>query len=87
MFRCFNIQNSESVGQRVAKLLAVKFGLLEKKSAASAIPAEVCASAISLGSRTPGVKSFSKFDGWQLCSPLTYRPQIFSIERSKPFQK
>ena len=33
----------------------------------------------------PGeVESFSKFDGWSFCSPLTYRPQIFSIERSKP---
>ena len=73
MFRSFNAENFESVGQRAAKLLAVKVGLLKKKSAASAIPAEVCASAIGPGSRTPGVKSFSKFDGWQLCSPLIYR--------------
>ena len=32
-----------------------------------------------------GVKSFSKFDGQSFCSPLTYRPQIFSIERSTTF--
>ena len=78
MFRSFNAKNFGSVGQRAAKLLAVKVGLLKKKSAASAIPAEVCASVIGPGSRTPGVKSFSKFDGWQLFSPLTYRPQILS---------
>ena len=36
----------------------------------------------------PGeVKSFSKFDGRSFCSPLTYRPQIFNIWRSKSFQK
>ena len=54
MFRSLNAENFGSVGQRAAKLLAVKVGLLKKKSAASAIPAEVCASAISPGSRTPG---------------------------------
>ena len=58
MLRFFNAENFGSVGQRAAKLLAVKVGLLKKKSAASAISAKVCAS-----SRTPGVKSFSKFDG------------------------
>ena len=52
-----------SVGQWTAKLLAIKVEVLKKKSATSAIPAEVCASAISLGSRPPGVKSFPKFDG------------------------
>ena len=66
----------ESVGQWAAKLLAVKVGVFKKKSATSAIPAEVCASAISPGSRLPGVKSFPKFDGQQLCSPLTNRFQI-----------
>ena len=35
-------------------------------------------------SRLPGVKPFSKFDGRQLCSPLTYRPHISIIKRSKP---
>ena len=44
-FRSFNAKNFGSVGQRAAKLLAVTVGLLKKKSAASAIPAEVCASA------------------------------------------
>ena len=58
--------------------------VLKKKSAASAIPAEVYASAFSPGLSTPGVKAFSKFDSLQLLSPLTYRPQIFSIYRSKP---
>ena len=62
MYRSFNAENFGSLSQSVAKLLTVKVGLLKKKSAASAIPAEVCASAISPGSRTPGVKSFSKFD-------------------------
>ena len=78
MCRSFNAENFGSVGQRGAKLLAVKIGVLKKKSAASAIPAEVCASAIGPGSGMPGVKSFSKFDGRQLCNPLTYRPQIFN---------
>ena len=32
-FRCFNAQNLGSVGQRAAKLLAVKVGVLKKKSA------------------------------------------------------
>ena len=43
MFRSFIAKSFGSVGQRAAKLLAVKVGLLKKKSAASAIPAEVCA--------------------------------------------
>ena len=40
-----------SVGQRATKLLAVKVGVLKKKSAASAIPTEVYASAFGPGSR------------------------------------
>ena len=56
--------NKGSVGKRAAKLLAVKFGVLKKKSAASAIPPKVCASAFGPGSSTPGVESFSKFDSW-----------------------
>ena len=64
MFRSFDAKNFGSVGQRTAKLLAVKVGLFKKKSAASAIPAKVCASAIGPGSRTSRVKSFSKFDSW-----------------------
>ena len=65
-FRSFNAENLGSVGQRAAKLLAVKFGGLKKKSAASAIPPKVCASAFGPGSSTPGVESFSKIDSWQL---------------------
>ena len=43
-FRSFNAKNVGSVGQRVAKLLAVNVGVLKKKSAILAIPAEVCTS-------------------------------------------
>ena len=39
------LKNFWSVDQRAAKLLAVKVGVLKKKSAASAITAELCASA------------------------------------------
>ena len=53
----------KSVSQWASKLLAVKLEVLKKKSAISAISAEVCASAIGPGSRPTGVKSFSKFDG------------------------
>ena len=53
-----------SLDQRTSKLLAVKFGVLKKKSAAIAIPAKLCASAIGPDSSGSGVKSFSKFEGW-----------------------
>ena len=55
-----------SVGQRASKLLAVKVGGLKKKSAASAIPADLCASAFGPGSNPGAVESFSKFDSRQL---------------------
>ena len=55
-----------SVGQRASKLLAVKVGGLKKKSAASAIPADLCASAFGPGSNLGAVESFSKFDSRQL---------------------
>ena len=64
--RSFIVKNFGSVGQRAAKLLAVKVGVLKKKSAASAIPPKTCASAFGPGSSTPGVESFSKFDSQQL---------------------
>ena len=51
------------IDQRALKLLALKVGVLKKKSAALAIQAEVSAS---LGSSPPGVETFSKFDSWQL---------------------
>ena len=63
MFRSFNAENFGSVGQRATKLLAVKFGVLKKKSAALAIPAEVCASTFGPGSIPGKVESFSKFEG------------------------
>ena len=62
-FRSFHTCSIRSVGQRVAKLTAVKVGGLTKKSANSTITAEVCASAISPGSTPPEAKAFSKFDG------------------------
>ena len=65
-FRCLSAKNLGSVDQRAAKLLAVKVGVLKKKSAASAISAEVCASTFGPGSNPGTVKSFSKFDSWQL---------------------
>ena len=54
--RSFNAENMKSKFQWAAKVLAVKVGVFKKKSATSAIPAEECASAISQGSRAPGVK-------------------------------
>ena len=65
-FRSFNAKNFGSVGQRAAKLLAVKVGVLKKKSATSAIPANLCASAFGPGSNPGAVESFSKFDSRQL---------------------
>ena len=64
--RSFDAKNFGSVGQRAAKLLAVKVGVLKKKSAALAIPPKVCARAFGPDSSLPGVKSFSKFDSRQL---------------------
>ena len=61
-FRSYRKINTGSVGQRAVKLLAVKVGGPSKKSAASAITAEVCANWFSLGSSPPRVESFSKFD-------------------------
>ena len=66
MFRSFNTTNFGSVGQRAAKLLAVKVGVLKKKSAASAIPADFCAITFGPGSIPGELESFSKFDRRQL---------------------
>ena len=57
MFRTFNAVNMGSVGQRAAKILSVKVGSLKKKSALAQLES------IGPRSRTPGAKSFSKFDG------------------------
>ena len=62
-FRSLNAKNLGYVGQRAAKLLAVKVRVLKTKSAALAILPELCASAFGPGSRTPVFESFSKFDG------------------------
>ena len=56
-------ESMKSLGQWALKLLAVKIEVIKKKSATSAIAAEVCTSVIGPGSRSPGLKSFSKFDG------------------------
>ena len=62
-FRSFDDKKLGSVGQRTSKLLAVKVGVLKKKSAPSAIPAKLCASVIGLGSSSSGVELFLKFEG------------------------
>ena len=64
--RYYNAENLGSVGQRAAKLLAVKVGVLKKKSAALAIPANACAITFGPGSNPGAVESFSKFDSQQL---------------------
>ena len=38
---------------------------------------------VGLGSTPTGSESFSKFVGWQLCSPLTYKPYNSSKKGSK----
>ena len=43
-------------------------------------PAPALVEPLSPSSSWTGAESFSKFDGWQLCSPLTYRPNISSIK-------
>ena len=47
---------TRSLGQWAAKLLADKVEVLKKKSATSAIPPELCASVIGLGSSSSGVE-------------------------------
>ena len=49
VFRSFHTCNIGFLGQRPAKLLAAKVGIHKKKSAASAITAELCASAFCTG--------------------------------------
>ena len=70
-FRSYYTGNIGSVDQRSSKILAVKVRVLKKKSAASTIPADLCARAFGPGSNPGVVKSFSKFDSWQFWSPLT----------------
>ena len=43
-FRTFHAGKIGSVGQKASKLLAVQVEVFKEKSAASAIPAELCAS-------------------------------------------
>ena len=62
LVRSLHTGNIGSLGQRTAKLLAVKFGSPPKKSADSAIRAKVRAIAFSLSLTLPALESFSKFD-------------------------
>ena len=62
----FNTGNIGSVDQRPAKLLAVKVGVLKKKSAVLVIPPIWCAISFDPGSIPGAVQSFSKFDSQQL---------------------
>ena len=64
-FRTFHNINMGYVGQRAAKLLAVKVGVL-KKSVASATPPKLCAIAFGPGLNPGVVESFPKFDSRQL---------------------
>ena len=62
-FRFFHKGNIGSVGQGASKLLAVKVGVLKKKSAALAISPELCTTMIGPGSSLSGVESFSNLEG------------------------
>ena len=75
--RSFFARNIGSVGQRASELLAFKVRGLTKMSAALALVEPLGPS-----SSWTEMESFSKFDDQQLCSPLTYRPHVSSIERS-----
>ena len=54
-----------SVGQRASKLLAVKVGGLKKKSAALAIPADLCASVFSIYRSIPPFNCVKSSRSWQ----------------------
>ena len=71
-----------SVGQRAAKLLAFKVGDLKKKVYHRAL---ALVEPVGPGLTPTWSESFSKFDGQQLCSPLTYRSYIScrKLESSK----
>ena len=69
-FRSFNSENLRSVGQRTAKLLAIKLYKWFDPG-----PSRI---------RAEGACTLFGRKG-RLCIPLTYRPQILSIKRSKPF--
>ena len=64
--RSFDSKDLGSEGLRALKLLAVKFGGLKKKSAALAIPADLCAHTFGPGSIPGKLESFSKFESRQL---------------------
>ena len=69
-FVCLSAYHSATIGPHSkfseSDFNAFKVGVLKKKSAALAIPAEVCGSASGPGSSRPGVESFSKFDSQQI---------------------
>ena len=77
VFRSLHEFNVGSVDQIAAKLLAFNVGGLKKSLPTQPESNHTCAS-LTLS------ELFSKFDGRQLCSPLTYKPYINCIKRSKP---
>ena len=56
--RSFHARSIGSVGQKAAKLLAVKVGVLKKK-----VDHPALVESLSPESSLPGFKSFSKFEG------------------------
>ena len=83
-FRCFIAENSESIGQRAAKLPVIK--LWEWFDCVQALnPGRL----VRVGPGPVGrlFLETSNFESWQLCSPLTYRFHTTSVERSKPLFK
>ena len=70
-----------SVCQRAAELPAVKVGG-QKKFLPSG-PVRTCFACAGPFGRL--FLETSNFESWQLCSPLTYRPHITCMERSKPY--
>ena len=58
--------NIGSVRQRVAKLLAVKVGVLKEESADSTVLAKACERAFGPSLRQPRSNHLSKFEGQQL---------------------
>ena len=86
--RSFHRGNLGSVGQRAAKILAVKVGGLKESQPLRPLQLKcISTNKCCLGSISPRFESFSKFDGQKLCSPLTYPLYITSTETFDPLLK
>ena len=83
----FFAKDLRSVGQRAAKLPSVK--LLEWfDPGTTRIRADHGCTRFGCNGRIGRLfLETSNFESWQLCSPLTYRPHITCMERSKPLWK